>query len=1350
MTGSKTEKPAKSDEKKAGRTRALSSHAKSKPFIVGVGASAGGLEALERFFSSLPITTGMAFVVIQHLSPDHKSMMVDLLAKRTSMVVTQAEHGLTVAADTIYVIPPGKLITIDHGILYLSAKSTTSGVTLPIDIFLTSLAKDQGARAIGIILSGTGSDGTRGLRAIHEQGGMVVVQDPLTARFDGMPRSAIESGIVDDVMMPERIFERLLSYVRQANSALDFPSLEAEADTPAGGLSRILSILNSQTGTDFAHYKKTTLIRRIERRMHLNQVASHEDYATLLTANRQEAENLKRELLISVTNFFRDTDAFADLNRQAIVALVAKTAENGNIRAWICGCATGEEAYSVAILFSEEMERVGKSLEIKIFATDIDRNALEVAGGGTYPESVVSDVDEQRRNKYFSKNNSTYKIKPDIRRMVVFAPHNVIKDPPFTKLDLVCCRNLLIYFESNLQQAVLSRFQFALKQGGMLFLGSSETLGPQAADFEPINAKHRLYRLLHGRSLPITELRTDSARGSELQRAYPQPTIDQARREELRAVEEGTRQLLTGYCPPSLLIDEKQEIIHNYGGVERYLRIPAGEATLDVCRHLPSSIGTLVAATLHRVFREWKEISIQQADLDRDQQQASEHRDIVQIRFKPLTLPKGGQRYVMMHFVSVPKFSDNLQTTAIDVSVETEERIKLLESELQSSRENQQAVIEELETTNEELQATNEELLASNEELQSTNEELQSVNEELYTVNAELKEKVDELTNLNNDLDNFMRTTQIGTIFIDANGTLRRFTPASTEFVNLMDRDIGRPFSDISTNIDYPNFDEDIAHVIKAGAEIERHVMSPSGKATHVRVLPYSTETGAIGGAVVTFVDTTDLTRSRQRLQSYIDSLPHHIAALDKNGAIVAVNAAWKRFGDECGLAKDYDWAGRIYLESCVSAGGPMVTDYSDGARAVGGLRSVLDRKENFFSLEYINRATGRKRWFQMNVSPLLPDEGGVIVTHNEITHRVLSEARLKLSGKIIENSSEAIVITDPEERILYVNNAFTNITGYSEEEVTGKTPRLLSSGRHDKHFYAKMWTALLAQGRWAGEVWNRKKSGEVYPELVSINAIKDDRGAVINYVSFFSDITSLKQTERLLRQKNADLQQFAHVASHDLQEPLRMVVSFLQLLKKRHDGDLSSEAQEYISFAVDGALRMNNLVRDLLEFSRVDSKAELNKPVEIAKVLANALKNLDVSIQESKANITLPTELPCLPGDENLLCSLLQNLIGNALKYRDPNRVPEIRLEVSEGQGLYKFSVIDNGIGIKPDYFDKIFMIFQRLHTREEYPGTGIGLALCRRIVERHGGVIWVESKPGSGSTFHFTLPAQPFSLAS
>ncbi|MFA6021619.1 MAG: chemotaxis protein CheB [Rhodospirillales bacterium] len=1341
MSGDRNEKSAKIEDKKGGRTKGGAGRKPDKPFLVGIGASAGGLEALERFFSSLPPTTGMAFVVIQHLSPDHKSMMVDLLAKRTNMVVTQAEHGLRVSADTIYVIPPGKLITIDRGVLYLTAK-TTAGVTLPIDIFLTSLAKDQGALAIGIILSGTGSDGTRGIRAIHEQGGMVVVQDPLTARFDGMPRSAIETGIVDDVMMPERIFERLMSYARQVNSTLDISSLEAEGDAPTAGLSRILNILNSQTGTDFTHYKKTTLIRRIERRMHLNQVSSHEDYATLLSANRLEAENLKRELLISVTNFFRDTDAFSELNKQVVTELVRKSDDGGTVRAWICGCATGEEAYSLAILFSEEMERVQKSLEVKIFATDIDRNALEVAGGGTYSESVISEIDEARRNRFFSKNTSTYKIKPDIRRMVVFAPHNVIKDPPFTKLDLVCCRNLLIYFEANLQQAVLSRFQFALKQSGFLFLGSSETLGQQVADFEPISAKHRIYRLLHGRSLPLSEVRNENIRSPAMARSYAAPPADTSRREEMKAVDEGSRHLLSSYCPPSLLIDEKQEIIHNFGGVERYLRIPAGEASLDVCRHLPASIGTLVAATLHRVFREWKEICIQQVDLDRESHAEDAPKELVQLRFRPLSMPKGGQRFVLMHFIASPHAGDIPSATTIDINVETEERIKLLESELQSSRENQQAVIEELETTNEELQATNEELLASNEELQSTNEELQSVNEELYTVNSELKEKVDELTSLNNDLDNFMRTTKIGTIFIDAKGTLRRFTPASTEFVNLMDRDIGRPFSDISTNIDYPDFDADIARVIKAGAEIEKHIVHPDGKAIHVRVLPYATETGAIGGAVITFVDTTDLTRSRLRVQSYIDSLPHHIAALDRDGNIRAVNAAWKRFGEECHLPKDYDWVGRNYLESCAPAGGPMVTDHTDGARAPAGLRQVMERKSKSFSLEYINRASGKKRWFQLNVSPLQPDEGGVIVTHHEITQRVLNEARLKLSGKIIENSSEAIVITDPDEKILYVNSAFTNITGYSEDDILGKTPRILSSGRHDKAFYAKMWNSLLAHGRWAGECWNKKKSGEVYPELVSINAIRDDKGSVVNYVSFFSDISSLKLTERLLRQKNADLQQFAHVASHDLQEPLRMVTSFLQLLKKRHDGDLSQEAREYISFAVDGALRMSRLVSDLLEFSRVDARQDKAVLVDTAKVVRDSLKNLEASIQESGAEIILPETLPVLNGDDVLLGSLFQNLIGNAIKYRHPERKPQVRLEAKTDQSMVKFSVIDNGIGIGPEYYEKIFMIFQRLHTREQYPGTGIGLALCRRIVERHGGMIWVESKNGDGSAFHFTLP--------
>ncbi len=1192
-------------------------------FIVGVGASAGGLEALERLLEHLPAEgSGVAFVIVQHLSPDHKSLMVDLLSKRTCMTVLQAENGTAVAADTIYLLPPGKIITIRQGRLELAAKDQRGGIVLPIDIFLNSLALDQGPLSVAVILSGTGSDGTRGVRAIHEQGGMVVVQTPSSARFDGMPRSAIDTGVVDEILPPEEIVERLMAYAHQVPHVR---SNHDQADLPEGDvdeLERIIRVLQTQTGMDFSRYRRGTLLRRIERRMHLNQIDTLADYVVMLSASPQEAANLKKELLIGVTAFFRDTDAFAELSRQAIGRIVADAGRNGHIRVWVCGCASGEEAYSVAILFAEALDVAQSNADVKIFATDIDRQALDYAGCGVYAESVVADIAPELRDRYFTRASDAYKISLDVRRMITFASHNVIKDPPFTKLDLICCRNLLIYFEPELQQSVLARFQFALKMNGTLFLGSSETLAAIGKNFETLSAKQKLFRLINPVQLPLADI-SDVMVGGDRHHPggiRPKPILAAARRAQAIAVEDSTHTLLRNFCPPSVLVDEQLTIIHNFGGVERYLRMPQGDATHDLARYLPSGVSTLVTATLHRGFREWKEIQLQRVPIDLDDGQ-----ELINLHFRPVT-SGGGVRHVLLMFIPnqpTPMTAD----LTLEVDSSARERILSLEAELQSSREDQQAVVEELETTNEELQATNEELLASNEELQSTNEELQSVNEELYTVNSELKEKLNELTQLTDDLDNLMRATEIGTVFLDDQGHVRRFTPAALAAVNLMERDIGRRIFDLSTRLRNPDFFDAIGRVLHGADAIDMESQCEDGRTLLVRILPYAADRAAkSAGVVITFTDVTPLKAAEHRLQGYIDSLPHQVAVLDGQGRIVLINAPWRRAEGGASGCK----AGADYLGSCL----PPAGSATEAEAVAQGLHRVLNGQDDLYTTEYHCRAEGKARWLQINVSRLEQGQGGAVVSHVDITSR-----------------------KDAEDRVLEASR-------------------------------------------------------------------------------------QLQEQAVQLKRSNADLEQFAYVASHDLRQPLRMVSNYVSMIERRLGDTLDPDLRDFIGFARDGAKAMNALIVDLLEYSRIGRDGAVAEVFPLRQAVGDAVGLLETAVEETKAHVTIETDMPTITGNRTEIIRLFQNLIGNALKYRADDRAPEIAIRCRRVDGSWEIGVHDNGIGIAHDQSERIFRMFQRLHNGDKYDGTGIGLAVCQKIVECHGGRIWVESVLGRGSTFFFTLP--------
>ena len=829
-------------------------------FVVGIGASAGGLEALESFFEYMPADSGMAFMVVQHLSPDFKSLMDELLSRRTEIAIHRVEDGMTVEPNAIYLIPPKKEMIIAGGHLLLTDKDPGTGLSLPIDTFFRSLAQDAQERAIGIILSGTGSDGSRGVRAIHEAGGLILVQDEETARFDGMPRSAIETGVADEVLPPTAMPKALLDYIRHPihGSTDDDYRSKLVSDT---GMNAVYSLLRAEFGIDFTHYKPNTVIRRIDRRLHLNRLASLDEYVEQLRSSPGELNSLYKDLLIGVTRFFRDPDFFDRLKDDVIRPLIANVSRADEIRVWVAGCATGEEAYSLAILFHEAMLAGNRTVNVKIFATDVHRASLDVASAGLYDEDALSEVSQTRVDRYFTRQGARYQVAQDLRKLIVFAPHNVIKDAPFTKLDLVSCRNMLIYLQAPAQKKAISLFHFGLRTGGILALGPSESPGEISDEFETLDGHWKIFKKRRDVRIP-TDMRVPPSpllpqnhpaglTPRNLTAVLPDANL-------MRAYDE----LLDSYVPPSFLITQQRELLHTFAGAGSYLRIPDGRPSSDILNMVDHDLRLAISGALRRATKEG--VPIAYGGMRRSTGDTEEHLRVI---VRPLNLRGAGENYCLISLESEKRPTVEVEPIReLDIDVASEQRHSQLEDELRYTKENLQATVEEMETTNEELQATNEELVASNEELQSTNEELHSVNEELYTVNAEYQRKITELTELTDDMDNLLRSTDVGTIFLDHDLSIRKFTPKIAYAFHLLPQDMGRRIDSFASHIFHDDLIGDVRRVLNTGESIECDVQDKQGDWFLLRILPYRTKS-AINGVVLTLIGISRLKATEKELR---------------------------------------------------------------------------------------------------------------------------------------------------------------------------------------------------------------------------------------------------------------------------------------------------------------------------------------------------------------------------------------------------------------------------------------------------------------------------------------------------
>ena len=869
-------------------------NAETPSYYVGIGSSAGGLEALKEFFENLPGDSSMAFILVPHLDPNRKSLMAELLQRHTSMPVSQVEDGMKVRADHVYIIPPDRMLGIIDGTLQLLQTKEDRVIRHSIDYFFRTLAGDQGDRTIGVILSGTGTEGVVGIKDVKEGGGLVIVQEPASAKYDGMPSSAIKTGLVDFILPPAEIPGELLRYTRKKFREVEPAGWKAIQNN----LPKLTLIIRSGTDHDFSNYKPKTLIRRIERRMVVNQIDTVEEYIRYLQHNPDEVEMLFKEILIRVTNFFRDPEAFKILQDRILPQLIQNASDKNPLRVWIPACSTGEEAYSVAILIQEYADKHRKGFRTQVFATDIDTQAIEIARAGLYSAAIEVDVSADRLKKYFTREDNSYRVNKKIREMVVFANHNVIKDPPFSKMDIICCRNLLIYLNSKLQQKLVTVFHYALKPDGILFLGSSESIGAGADLFAAVDSKWKLYKPLDSPIYYNDERMPPRYREEEDRTVADTPDLSATGRHI--ALGELIKQVLLDlYAPAAVIIKKDGTILYFYGRTGKYLEPAPGRANLNILGMIRKELRTSLRLAIREITSGQQESLHPGLRIRTDGTLLTCNLKVTRIR-----RPDHMKGLILVSFEEVEE-KPRAAPGKKDVAEQPEhgDAVEELEHELNSVKEDLQSTIEELEVSNEELQSANEELQSTNEELETSREELQSVNEELMTVNAEEQEKIEQLLHATDDMKNLLASTEILTIFLDMDLRIKNFTPDAVRVFKLIDSDIGRPISDIVNTLHDVNLLTALQEVLNTLIPGEQQVYDEKGYWYLMKILPYRKGDNIIAGVVLTLVDISRqkhtevlLVESEERKAVLLDQSEHAYILIDSaTGFITDSNPAFQK-----------------------------------------------------------------------------------------------------------------------------------------------------------------------------------------------------------------------------------------------------------------------------------------------------------------------------------------------------------------------------------------------------------------------------------------------------------------------
>jgi PAS domain S-box-containing protein len=1317
------------------------------PIVVGIGASAGGLECFKEFFSEMPQKNGMAFVLIQHLAPHHNSLTAQLLSGSTSMPVKEIEDKMQVEANHVYVIPPNKLLEIKNGVLRLKLPRPQPGGRRAIDHFFCSLAQDQVEKSVGIILSGAGEDGVEGCRVIKERGGLVIAQDPTTAAFSSMPQSLVSAGVVDHVAPIHKIPDILLKHIASID---DFNTKISKKNDLH--LTLITDHLKKKTKDDFSSYKKATLLRRIHRRMESNKVKKFAEYFCILEDNMAEVEALHKDLMIRMTSFFRNPECFETLAQKVQPNLT----DDFPFRVWVPGCSTGEEAYSIAMLFMEDPAY--REANLQIFATDIDEEALEIARRGIYPKKIEAQISPERLEKFFDKAENNYHVKPTLRRVVMFTKHNLISDTPFCKLDLISCRNLFIYIEPEMQKEILRLFHFSLKPRGYLFLGMSETIGREDHLFEVISKKSRLFRRIELSTKGVVTFTKTSKPIMLVPVLGPEGDVLPRQKNLFECFKQ---QLVEEHIPASVLINMQYEVLYLFGSLNRYLKLPQGIPHLNLMTIARGNLSGKLRKAVQSLVREKMETIVSMAYIEEENTHAW-------VEFKIAVFKNAnGKNLLIVTFKDIKKPASkkgpkhNLTENSF---------VKTLEHELNDTRTYLQNTIEDLESANEELKISNEEIMSMNEELQAASEEmetskeeLQSLNEELTVVNAQLQEKIDIQDATNDDLVNLLKSTNIATIFLDQDFYLKRFTPEALKFFNFIPTDVGRPISDITVHFEDPCFITDAKVVLENCNSIEREIRTKTDEWYLRKILAYKTEKGKATGIVITFSNVTAIKNSQEfskknekNLLNILDSLPVQIAYVDhklkyrfnnkhhaERSGLSAAELAGKSFNPpNLKLIKPYIkqvLSGQTVAfdnEDETSCGEIiLIPDIDVNGKSKGFFMlicDITDRRQAALELKKANEMLERK------VAERTKE------LQKEITNRNEAENNLRISydflKAVIDAVPDSTCVKDEQYRITIANKAFCNEFA-SKKEAIGSTIQDFSSSKREAEILTQQDRKASKKGFFEGRMTREDQTYDV--KIVCLKGPQRKKYLLCSYQNISKLLSSEKKlthTVKQLKASNEDLKNFAYICSHDLQEPSRTILNFAKLLMEHLKEFMDEETKKYLHFILDGSNRMQEMIKGALIYAKVAHQGYSNELVDCDILLKRVLETLHTVIEEAKLNITYD-HLPHIIGDSNNIMTVLQNLISNSLKFRNHHN-PQIHIGVTSNKSGYIFSVKDNGIGIDMAHKGHIFDLFHRLNKEEEYPGTGIGLAVCKKIISMYGGKLWVESEVGNGSTFYFTIP--------
>jgi len=1503
--------------------------------IVAIGASAGGLEPLEQLFAALPADTGCSFVVVQHLSPDFRSMMGELLARHTRMPIERMSDGMTLEPDRVYLNLPRVTATLADGVLKLEDMADLGDLYRPIDRFLGSLALERGDQALAIILSGTASDGTEGAARIKEHGGQVIAQSLETARFDSMPRAVMDADLDDAIGDPATIAALVERWA--AGEKLAAAPLVRIADDPIGS---ILALVRREYDTDFEHYKPATVSRRINRRAELRHCKDLDAYYDLLVADAEELDELYGDILIEVTAFFRDREAFAEIESQVIPSLVEKLEAGDQLRIWIAGCASGEEAYSLAMLLIENAERAGTTVDAKILATDVHGRSLERANAGEYPRDSVAHMPAERVMRFFDVHEDSVQVKSEVRRLLLFSTHDVLRDTPFTQIDLLSCRNLLIYFNDDAQERVLTKFHFALQKSGFLVLGPSESTAGLTDEFEVLDARWRLYRKkrnvsLHGR-LDLVPLRSNASKQRVASRMTPRPynpaprpmLPDERTLRFRRAHNLALEQIVTEYAPPGFLLSGNGDIVHIFGDAGRLLPLQQGAFS----RRITDLIRTDFRAVLFAALQKANDPAFERLERRLYVREGGEDTVPYDIVLAPVETSDDDNGFLLLtirqlengiideHGVLVsgegvalaggasgqPRDGDWIDDGS---SAVLSRRISVLEHSLRTSEESLQTTIEELETSNEELQSTNEELTASNEELQSTNEELHSVNEELYTVSSEHQRKIVELSELTEDINLLLDASEIGTIHFDRMLRVKRASPMACELLQLGALHPGKHVDGIESPIGQLGLATLVRRVSETGQSEEQQFDADEQRHQMVRVRASLDTEGQINGVLVSCFDLSEVVEAQNELirvnadfrsivedtasfivrwnaaddrisfcnatyAAFFDSTPdkmigkslrelipdsereeffatveaiepnetRHLSVLRElpDNRITYTVGFTRAIADDIGQVSEYQSTGqdlsdefryRRALEALVGIGNEKrgdhaslltriltigltyfeldsaflagLTDSEYRVLAVAGDAAesvthgdVLPRSQtvcdmllddrSVLSFTQLSQSASRDHasWQSTGVESyigvrLRSFDGmqGAISFSSPLPRRspfsVADESFLLLIGNwlstLLDERRRLVVIADENRyyQSLYLNVPVMMFLADDEGQVIEVSDRLLELlGRPRPDVVDKPAVSLfmpvdasLAAGALSdgncrdlavtldlGE--GRTLECEMSCQRRDVGSLRRIRMCVLTDVSARNQaLEATEEHNRRLATANENLNQFAFVASHDLQEPLRKIQQFSSFLQEDYADRVDDDGRYHLKVIVDAAERMSTLIKDLLEYSRTSRNGIEPRQLSLRSVMDEVLDDLELPVREARATVDIG-ELPSVSADPVLVRQLFTNLIGNALKYRDDDRA----LKLSIGPGTSSSGTVDervieltdSGIGFDPDYAARIFEPFTRLNTVQEYAGSGIGLAICATVCEKHGWTLSADSRPGRGSTFRIRLPGE------